>query len=172
MHPLNVHDVDLLKSILNQIKMHLYFEMRTGLLPEGRGRVGTWFPPCQKPSHTLPPLPHPQHKIYRKWRKDNQIYLFTNHISCSNQNSKAASGIKLKVGYWGFMFDDLKLFMGGGVLSSIKIKLLAYLTSWLFSGPSTWTYVSVVFGRECAVSLCRVNLHTHSFIFIHSLAEV
>ena len=38
---INVQCVDLLKSVLNQIKMHLYFEMRTWLLPEGRGRAGT-----------------------------------------------------------------------------------------------------------------------------------
>ena len=36
---LNVHYVDLLKSVLNQIKMHLYLEMRAGLLPDGRERA-------------------------------------------------------------------------------------------------------------------------------------
>ena len=50
--------------------MHLYFEMKTGLLPEGGGRVGTWPPLSEAYSHTLPPSPpHPQHKITKNGEK-------------------------------------------------------------------------------------------------------
>ena len=180
------------------MRLEQYFRQK-----EGEGLELDSLTHCQKSRHTLSP-PHPQHKIPRNGEKARSNWIFTNHISCSNWNSKAPSGISFRIGYcvlrfYVWWFQTLHYRGGGrGLLSRIKIKLLAYLTTRLFSGPSTWTYkmgffclfvyffvflfvcfcfvlfcfvLFFVLQRMCS-GLFRVNLHTHSSDWLNEVYDL